>query len=454
MWGTHILKYCIRHYTNRNMLKLHERGMYEDIFPGNSNTEVIDVLNSKPQRVYAGFDPTADSLHIGNLLVLMNLLHWQRAGHRVIALIVDVSLLIGDPSGRTTDRPVLESLFVNDNVISLKKNIEQIFDNHDKYIWRKEGDQTLPEPLIVDNLDWYSDENIVEFISKIGRHFRVGTMLLRHSVQSRLNSEAGMSFTEFCYQVFQAYDWLHLYRKYNCRFQVGGSDQMGNIVSGHDLISRAENVQVYGLTLPLVTTETGHKFGKSEGNAVWLNADKSPPFELYQFFLRCRDTEVEKLLKLFTFEKLSNISEIMKKHQKQPELRIAQKKLAEKVTILVHGEAGLQSALSATSALYEQNVNSLVQLGEREISSVFSGAKTCDLMLHPGTTTLELAMRAGCFTNERDATRIISAGGFYINHQRVTNIEEVLTHSAHILPNNVTLIRVGKKNYYVVRWLK
>lgn len=454
MRRTHILKYCIRHFTNRNILKLHERGMYEDIFPGNSNQEVIDILNSKPQCVYAGFDPTADSLHIGNLLVLMNLLHWQRAGHRVIALVGGATGRIGDPSGRSTDRPELESLFIKENVISLKKNIEQVFDNHDRYIWRKEGDQTLSEPMIVDNLEWYSDQNVIDFVSKVGRHFRLGTMLLRHSVQSRLKSEVGMSFTEFCYQIFQAYDWLHLFRKYKCRFQVGGSDQMGNIVSGHDLISKAEDVQVYGLTLPLVTTETGHKFGKSEGNAIWLSAEKSPPFDLYQFFLRCRDTEVEHLLKLFTFEKLSNIEEIMRKHKKQPEHRIAQRKLAEKVTLLVHGEEGLQSALRATAALYEQTIDSLVQLGEQEISRVFAGAKKCELLLQPGTTTLEVALRAGCFTNERDAVRIISEGGFYINHQRVTKTDEVLTQSAHILPNNVTLIRVGKKNYYVVRWLK
>ncbi|PNF40698.1 Tyrosine--tRNA ligase, mitochondrial [Cryptotermes secundus] len=279
-------------------------------------------------------------------------------------------------------------------------------------------------------------------------------MLSRHSVQSRLSSEAGMSFAEFCYQVFQAYDWLHLLQRYDCRFQVGGSDQMGNIVSGHDLISRVADTRVYGLTLPLVTTESGHKFGKTADNAVWLNADKSSPFDLYQFFVRCQDSEVERLLKLFTFETLGSIENIMRKHQRNPELRTAQKRLAEQVMLLVHGEEGLEAALKATSALYDQTAESLAQLTAEEISNIFQGAKICDLLLQPGTTTLELSLQAGCFTNERDAVRIISAGGFYINYQRVTKIDEVLTQAAHILPNNITLIRVGKKNYYVVRWLK
>ncbi|XP_069697472.1 tyrosine--tRNA ligase, mitochondrial isoform X2 [Periplaneta americana] len=417
--------------------------------------EVIDLLNASPQCVYAGFDPTSDSLHVGNLLVLMNLLHWQRGGHKVIALVGGATGRIGDPSGRTTERPELQPTFIHDNVHMIKKNIQCIFNNHEQYIWKKNiSSRTLIPPMIVDNLEWYTQQNVVDFVSHVGRHFRLGTMLSRHSVQSRLSSEVGMSFTEFCYQLFQAYDWLHLLQKYNCKFQVGGSDQMGNIVSGHDLISRVADVKVYGLTLPLVTTETGHKFGKSEDNAVWLDANKSSPFELYQFFVRCRDSEVEKLLKLFTFQSSGKIEDIMFKHQRNPEHRIAQKILAEQVTLLVHGEQGLEMALKSTSALYDHNIESLVQLKAQDISSIFQGAKTCELLLEPGTTTLEVALKAGCFTNERDAVRIISAGGFYINHQRVTKTDEVLTDAVHILPNNVTLIRVGKKNYYVVRWLK
>lgn len=454
-WKAHILHTFVRQYSNRNVLKLHERGMFEDIFPETSSDEVTDLLNAKPQCVYAGFDPTASSLHLGNLLVLINLLHWQRGGHKVIALVGGATGRIGDPSGHTTDRLELQSTIVNSNVHSIRENIQRIFSNHKQYLWDKDAStRKLTPAMIIDNADWYSEQNVVEFVSRVGRHFRLGTMLSRHSVQSRLSSEAGMSFAEFCYQVFQAYDWLHLLQRYDCKFQVGGSDQMGNIVSGHDLISRVADTRVYGFTLPLVTTESGHKFGKTAGNAVWLSADKSSPFELYQFFVRCRDSEVERLLKLFTFETLGTIENIMRKHQRNPEQRTAQKKLAEQVMLLVHGEEGLEAALKATSALYDQTAESLVQLTAEDISNVFQGAKICDLLLQPGTTTLDLSLQAGCFTSERDAVRIISAGGFYINYQRVTKIDEVLTQAAHILPNNVTLIRVGKKNYYVVRWLK
>lgn len=454
MWRVGGLNRFVRLYSNRNILKLHERGMFEDIFPETSNHEVTDLLNARPQCVYAGFDPTASSLHLGNLLVLINLLHWQRGGHKVIALVGGATGRIGDPSGHTMDRPELQSAVVNANVCSIKENIQRVFSNHEHYLWDKHAStRTLTPAIIVDNLDWYSEQNVVEFLSRVGRHFRLGTMLSRHSVQSRL-SEVGMSFTEFCYQVFQAYDWLHLLQRYDCRFQVGGNDQMGNIVSGHDLISRVADTRVYGLTLPLVTTETGHKFGKSAGNAVWLNADKSSPFELYQFFVRCKDSEVERLLRLFTFESLGSIENLMRRHQKNPELRTAQKKLAEQVTLLVHGEEGLETALKATSALYDQTAESLMELTAEDISRIFEGAKVCDLLLQPGTTVLDLALQAGCFTSERDAVRIISAGGFYINYQRVSKIDEALTEAAHILPNKVTLIRVGKKNYHVVRWLK
>nr|CAD7430564.1 unnamed protein product [Timema monikensis] len=385
-----------RCFTNRNMLKLKERGMLQDIFPDNSSQEIIDLLNSGQQCVYAGFDPTAQSLHIGNLLVLVNLLHWQRAGQRVVALVGGATGLIGDPSGRTNERIALDPSFLN----------------------------------------------AVDLVGQIGRHFRMGTMLSRHSVQSRLASEGGMSFTEFCYQIFQAYDWLQLLQKYDCRFQVGGNDQMGNIMSGHDLISRLTKTKVYGLTLPLITSESGDKFGKSSGSAIWLDSRKTSPFQLYQFFIRVKDSDVGKLLKLFSFEPPGTIDEFVQKHQTKPELRIAQKKLAEQVTLLVHGEEGLRSALQSSATLYEGSLEALGKLNTSELSHMFEGATVCELLLEPGTTLLDLALRAKCFATEGDARRIISAGGFYINQQRAMNIDEVLSATTHILPNNVSLVRV------------
>lgn len=293
-------------------------------------------MDKSPQCIYAGFDPTADSLHIGNLLVLMNLLHWQRGGHQVIALVGGATGLIGDPSHRTNERDQLDQDIINSNIAGIRKNIETIFENHEKYFYKEESFPLKPV-TIVNNIDWYNNVNVIDFVRSVGRHFRMGTMLIKSSVESRLKSDSGMSFTEFTYQIFQAYDWLCLFKKYNCRFQVGGSDQLGNIVAGHELISRASKKDVFGLTLPLITSEGGKKFGKSLGNAVWLSPKKSSSFQLYQFFIRTTDADVENYLKLFTFLSLNYIKQLMIEHQAKPDLRKAQKILAENVTLLVHG---------------------------------------------------------------------------------------------------------------------
>ncbi|XP_050424168.1 tyrosine--tRNA ligase, mitochondrial [Adelges cooleyi] len=439
-----------RFYTTRNVLKLHERGMLQSIFPENSSNEVIDILTRKNQCAYAGFDPTADSLHIGNLLVIMNLLHWQRANHQVIALIGGATAQIGDPSGKSKERDKQSSQALLKNIEGITKNLESVFNNHSKYFWHKK--QSLPEPIIVNNMSWYKEIGVIDFMNNIGRKFRMGTMLSRESVKTRLASN-GMSFTEFTYQAFQAYDWLYLFKKYNCHFQIGGNDQMGNIMSGQELISRVENGKVYGITVPLITTDSGDKYGKSAQNAVWLNADKTSPFEFYQFLIRTSDADIEKLLKLFTFLTLSEIAELMKKHQTEPQKRIPHEKLARIVTTLVHGEAGLEEALMATSVLYDNNVENLGKIKPDDISKIFSGAVVVELYLEPGITVLQLAMKAKCFLTEKDAYRIIPAGGFYINHQRITNINEAVTMSVHILPNQISLIRVGKRNYWIIKWI-
>ncbi|XP_072932103.1 tyrosine--tRNA ligase, mitochondrial [Epargyreus clarus] len=436
---------------SRNILKLNERGMYQDMFPNTSATEILDLLNKSPQCVYAGFDPTANSLHVGNLLVIINLIHWQRGGHNVIALLGGATGYIGDPSGRSTDRVALGSDIIRDNIDCLRKNLETVFENHKKYIWSE--DKELLKPIkIVNNETWYRDIDSIQFVSEIGRNFRMGTMLLKQSVQNRINSEVGMSFTEFAYQIFQSYDWLHLLKEYDCRFQIGGSDQMGNITAGHELISRTVKKNVYGLTLPLVTTEEGDKFGKSAGNALWLDPCKTSPYSLYQYFIRTKDSDVERLLKLFTFYSLGEIKDIMFKHKEHPEQRYPQMCLAEQLTTLVHGEEGLVKARDTTDAIYSKDVKSLVSLSSTDLEQVFEGAPIVNLLLSPGITVLNLGLLAKCFPTERDAIRIIQAGGFYINHQRVKKIDEVVTESAHILPNLMSLLRVGKRNYYIVKW--
>lgn len=281
----------------------------------------------------------------------------------------------------------------------------------------------------------------------------MGSMLSRSSVQSRLSGESGMSFTEFTYQIFQAYDWLHLYRTHHCRFQLGGNDQMGNIMSGHELISRAINKKVYGLTLPLITNEEGNKFGKSAGNAVWLSKNRSSEFSLYQFFIRLSDADAENLLKLLTFIPSNEVNDLIGSHRRNPELREAQKILADNLTLLVHGTAALEKAHMISDALYKGDINALGNLDHREMAQLFSGAPYNEFFMEPGTTMIDAAMRAKCFANEKDAHRIITAGGFYINQNRTTNPSEILTPGVHILPNGISLFRIGKKNYTIVKWV-
>ena len=266
----------------------------------------------------------------------MNLLHWQRGGHKVFAVLGGATGLIGDPSHRKNEREEMEQSSVNENINHIKKNITTVFENHSKYFWKDKNYDLLPITYI-NNIEWYEDFNVIDFVRNIGKHFRLGTMLGKTSVQSRLNSDTGMSYTEFTYQIFQAYDWLCLLKKFDCRFQIGGTDQLGNIMAGHELISRTEKKDVFGITLPLITAEGGKKFGKSLGNAVWLSPKKSSSFQLYQFFIRTEDADVEKFLKLFTFLPLAEIEDIMEVHKKEPEKHIAQKILAENVTLLVHG---------------------------------------------------------------------------------------------------------------------
>lgn len=433
----------------RSILSLSERGMFKDLFPANSGTPIDNLLKSSSQCVYAGFDPTADSLHVGNLLVLVNLLHWQQCGHQVVALIGGATGHIGDPSERSTERPSLSSELVFKNANGIKENIESVFENFRKHF---SLDAKLHPVKIVNNYDWYSKMNSVEFVGYVGRHFRMGTMLGRESVSQRLKSERGMSFTEFTYQIFQAYDWLHLYRAHNCKFQIGGSDQMGNIVSGHDLISRVEDVQVYGITLPLIKSESGDKFGKSAGNAVWLSSDKTSSYDFYQFFVRTPDADVEQLLKLFTFKTSREIKEIMDKHKQEPSKWLAQKALAKDVTTLVHGEDGLTMAELTSTILHGSDPQKLAELTSEQALQVFRGAPVKNLILQPGMTFLDVSRSAGCFLTDSDARRIMSAGGFTVNYLKARNPDEVFSVS-QILPSNFSILRVGKKNIFLVKWV-
>ncbi|XP_063704809.1 tyrosine--tRNA ligase, mitochondrial [Culicoides brevitarsis] len=449
-----LLKTFHRTYHNEgNILKLADRGFFQDIFPAEYVNKAKKLLTSGPQHIYAGFDPTADSLHIGNLLVLVGLLHCQRSGHIPIALLGGATGQVGDPSGRKTERNVLEQDRLHHNLACIRQQVSRIFENHNEIFWQGQEKEELKPVIIVNNADWYKKINSIEFVTRIGRYFRMGEMLSRSSVQSRLNSDSGMSFTEFTYQICQAYDWLHLYETYKCRFQLGGSDQMGNINSGHDLISKKEKKQAFGITLPLITNESGDKFGKSAGEAVWLDENKTSAYSLYQFFVRQPDSEVEKLLKLFTFLPMNEVEEMLKRHKRTPELREPQNKIADDVTLLIHGREGLKKAKEVSSALFKGDATILGTLPTNEIKDIFKGAPVVDILLEPGMTVFDLVTRVKCFPTDRDASRIISAGGFYINQKKVTNISEVICPGIHIMRNGLSLLRVGKRNYYIVKFL-
>ncbi|KAG0724458.1 Tyrosine--tRNA ligase, mitochondrial [Chionoecetes opilio] len=386
-----------RTYTSHNILKLEDRGLWADYFPDSNVNKLIQELTRKPQTVYSGFDPTADSLHVGNLLIIMALLHCQRAGHNVIALVGGATAQIGDPSGKKSERPQLSVSEVQSNSQSILENLNRIFMNHQQYFWEQEDDSLLPAMRTENNIDWYGHLSVVEILREAGRHIRIGDMLSRTSVASRLESSEGLSFTEFSYQ-------------------IGGSDQMGNIHTGYHLVNKLRDVTVTGLTTPLITNESGDKFGKSGGNPVWLDSKKTSTFDFYQFFIRVKDSEVEKYLKLLTFLPLDDIAGIMEKHK---------------------------SAKRTTEALYGSQPEALAEMTKDEVEAVFKSAPSTSLLLEPGTSILDMALKAGCFLEERDGRRIIEAGGFYVNLARVTNPDLIIIPEAHMLPNGLSVVRVA-----------
>ncbi|XP_019933962.1 tyrosine--tRNA ligase, mitochondrial [Paralichthys olivaceus] len=434
------------------LFSLNRRGVLKDSFPENAAQDQLPrLLQSGAQTVYCGFDPTADSLHVGNLLAIIGLLHFRSAGHHVLAVLGGATAQIGDPSGKTSEREPLSADVVEANTRSIRESIQRIFSNHEVHFHdasRKPGTVT-----VLNNLSWYKDWGVVPFLSEAGRHFRMGTMLSRHSVQSRLKSADGMSLTEFTYQVFQAYDFHHLNQVYGCRIQLGGTDQLGNLMSGHEYIHKVSGEEVYGLTTPLVTSSVGDKLGKTAGNAVWLNRDKTTPFELYQFFLRQPDNAVEGYLKLFTFLPLAEVERLMEQQREDPGKRLAHKRLAAEVTKLVHGKEGLESAKRCTMALYHSSVQALEQMSDEELQELFREAPFHELLLEPGTTVIDACRRVNAIPEGPRGYQMLSDGAVWINHRQTNKPEQVLVPKLHILSNGLTLFRVGKKNFYIIKWL-
>ncbi|OCT88069.1 tyrosine--tRNA ligase, mitochondrial-like isoform X1 [Xenopus laevis] len=427
------------------------RGLFKDVFPAESGpSQLSELLRSGPQTVYCGFDPTADSLHIGNLLTVLGLVHFHRAGHNIIAVIGGATGLLGDPSGRMNEREALSQEKITENIRGIRRCLERLFSNCETLVPGARPGGTV---RVLNNEQWYRQRGAAEFLGSVGRHFRMGTMMSRHSVQSRLSSPEGMSLAEFVYQVFQSYDFYQLNQTHDCRIQLGGTDQLGNIMSGHDFIHRITGEEVFGITLPLITNSAGDKLGKSAGNAIWLSRDKTSPFELYQFFVRQPDGIVERFLKLFTFIPLPEIEQVMEQHGKEPEKRLPHKRLAAEVTKIVHGKEGLESAKRCTQALYNSSLEALEKMSDQELQELFREAPFAEVLLEPGTRVMDLCLKVSAIPEGARGYEMISSGGVSINHKKVTNPDEVLLLGHHILHNGLSLLRVGKKNFYIVKWL-
>ncbi|KAM5288891.1 tyrosine--tRNA ligase, mitochondrial [Ctenodactylus gundi] len=433
------------------------RGLFRQFFPERgTKVELPDLFDRgsagySPQTIYCGFDPTGDSLHVGHLLALLGLFHFQRAGHNVIALVGGATARLGDPSGRTKEREALDAQRVLANAEALRRGIETLAAHHQQLFADGRAWGTF---TVLDNSAWYQKQHLVDFLAAVGGHFRMGTLLSRTSVQTRLKSPEGMSLAEFFYQVLQAYDFYYLFQRYGCRVQLGGADQLGNIVSGYEFINKLTGEDVFGITVPLITSTTGAKLGKTAGNAVWLNREKTSPFELYQFFVRQQDGSVERYLKLFTFLPMAEIDHIMQLHAKEPERRGPQKRLAAEVTKLVHGREGLDSAKRCTQALYHSSIDALEDMSDEELKELFKEASFSEFVLDPGTSVLDTCRKANAIPDGPRGYRMITEGGVSINHRQVTNPESVLIVGQHILKNGLSLLKIGKKNFYIIKWLQ
>jgi tyrosyl-tRNA synthetase len=394
-----------------------------------------DLLNKEKISLYCGADPTADSLHIGHLVPFLTLRRFQQHGHRPIVLVGGATGLIGDPSGKSEERKLLTLETVQENVEGIKKQLAAIFEF--------EGENGA---IMVNNYDWAGSMDIVSFLRDIGKHIGVNYMLAKDTIANRL--ESGISFTEFTYTILQAMDFQHLYQNHQCKLQIGGSDQWGNITSGLELIRKMEEgAKAFGLTIPLVTKADGTKFGKTEGGAVWLDPEKTTPYEFYQFWINTADADVVKYLKLFTFLSHEEIEELEKAVEAEPHLRRAQKALAEEMTRLIHGEASLQQAIKITNALFSGDVRSL---SAAEIKQGFKDVPTYSASGEEGNL-VDLLVAAGISPSKRQAREDITNGAVSVNGEKITDASYTL-HDADKIEGQFTIIRRGKKKYTLIKF--
>jgi len=423
--------------------ELRWRGMIHDIMPG---TE--DLLNKEKTSGYIGFDPTADSLHIGHMVQVMMLVHFQRAGHTPIALVGGATGMIGDPSGKSEERNLLDEKLLRKNQEAIKAQLSKFLDF--------ESDKEN-RALMVNNYDWMKEYSFLGFIREIGKHITVNYMMSKDSVKKRIRSEAkeGMSFTEFSYQLVQGTDFLHLYNNYNCKIQMGGSDQWGNIVTGTELIRRKTGGEAFSLTCPLITKSDGAKFGKTESGNVWLDPDKTTPYHFYQFWLNVSDEDAAKYIKIFTVLSKKEIEDIILEHNKASHERILQKRLAEELTVMVHSRADYEGAAEASLILFGKGTTeSLRKMNESTFLSVFEGVSVFDIdmkvLIHGISVTDLCAEYSQIFSSRGELRRLIQGGGLSLNKMKIDD-PEMLIGKELLLNSKYLLVQKGKKNYFLIR---
>ena len=425
-------------------MTLYEELQWRGLIHQTTHEELPQLLEQERLTLYCGFDPTADSLHIGNLVAIMGLVHFQRAGHTPIALMGGATGMIGDPSGKTEERKLITDDVIRHNLTRIEIQLRHFLDFS--------GDNAA---IIVNNSDWFSKVRLVTFLRDVGKHFSVNQMMARESVRARLEDrEHGISYTEFSYQLLQAYDFLQLYDEYGCRLQVGGSDQWGNIVAGMDLTRRMRSgVSTFGLTFPLVTKSDGAKFGKTESGNIWLDPEKTSPYKFYQFWLNQADEDAPKFLRYFTLLPKDEIEALDRQVREAPHERAAQKRLAEEVTRRVHGEDALAHAVHASQAMFGGDLSGL---DGATLADVFSEVPSTELpqaTLGVDTSLVEVLVDSGVFASKGEARKMIKNGGLYLNNERVDDPDARLTEGC-LIAGGIAVVRKGKKNYHLLKFVE
>ena len=418
------------------------RGMLHTMMPG---TE--ELLASGMVTGYLGIDPTADSLHIGHLCGIMILRHFQRCGHKPLALIGGATGMIGDPSGKSQERNLLDEATLRHNQECIKQQLSKFLD----------FESDIPNKAeMVNNYDWMKDFTFLDFAREVGKHITVNYMMAKESVQKRLNGEArdGLSFTEFTYQLLQGYDFLHLYNTYNCRIQMGGSDQWGNITTGSELIRRTNGGECYALTCPLITKADGGKFGKTESGNVWLSPKYTSPYKFYQFWLNVSDDDAAKYIKIFTAIPKEEIEALIEEHAQAPHLRILQKRLAKEVTIMVHSEKDYEAAVEASGILFGNGTHdALLKLDEETLLSVFEGVPQFEVSLEAvqgGVKAVDLLTEmAPVFPSKGEMRKMVQGGGVMINKEKLQAFDQEIS-AKDLLDGKYILAQRGKKNYFLL----